>query len=110
MAMDEFNIESFEDLKFAQEQIRKDNKDIELAIKDNPVVKISSSLLGGESVKDTFVNNLSVSKNRQTGAKMIKALLLANKITRKYFVGYTIAKEMVPYTLQKVNQLLHHKK
>lgn len=108
MAIDEYNIESFEDLKFAREQIKKDNKEIELAIKENPVIKISSSLLGGESVKNTFINNLS-GNNRQTGAKMIKALLLANKVTRKYFVGYTIAKEMVPYTLGKVNQLLHKK-
>lgn len=109
MAKDVYNIESFEDLKFAQEQIRKDNKDIELSIKENPIVKISTSLLGGESVKDTFVNNLSSSSKKQTGAKMIKALLLASKVTRKYFVGYTIAKEMVPYTLHKVNQLLHKK-
>jgi len=105
MAKNEFNIESFDDLKFAQEQLRLDNENIELSFKDNPVVKISSSLLGGNSVKDTFVNNLSVG-NRKSGAKMIKALLLASKVTRKYFIGYTIAKEMVPYTLHKVNDLL----
>ncbi len=108
MARNEFNIESFEDLKFAQEQLRKDNKEIELSIKNNPVVKVLASLLGGQSVKETFVNNLS-GGNRQSGAKMIKALLLANKITRKYFVGYTIAKEMIPYTLSKVNELLSKK-
>lgn len=105
MAKNEFNIESFDDLKFAQQQLRLDNANIELSIQENPVVKISSSLLGGNSVKDTFVNNLS-GGNRQSGAKMIKALLLASKVTRKYFIGYTIAKEMVPYTLQKVNDLL----
>ena len=109
MAKNVYNIESFEDLKFAQEQIRKDNEDIELAFKDNPVIKISSSLLGGESIKETISNNLFTGDRRQSGAKMIKALLLANKFTRKYFVGYTIAKEMVPYTLHKVNQLLHNK-
>jgi len=105
MAKNEFNIESFDDLKFAQEQLRLDNANIELSIKENPVVKISSSLLGGNPIKDTFVNNLSGGK-RQSGAKMIKALLFASKVTRKYFIGYTIAKEMVPYTLQKVNELL----
>lgn len=105
MAKNEFNIESFDDLKFAQQQLRLDNANIELSIKENPVVKISSSLLGGNPIKDTFVNNLS-GGNRQSGAKMIKALLLASKVTRKYFIGYTIAKEMVPYTLQKVNDLL----
>ncbi len=105
MAKNEFNIESFDDLKFAQQQLRLDNANIELSMKENPIVKISSSLLGGNPIKDTFVNNLS-GGNRQSGAKMIKALLLASKVTRKYFIGYTIAKEMVPYTLQKVNDLL----
>ena len=105
MAKNEFNIESFDDLKFAQEQLRIDNKSIELSFKENPIVKISSSLLGGESVKDTFVNNLS-SVKRPSGGKMINTLLLANKFTRRYFVGYTIAKEMIPYTLNKVNELL----
>ena len=110
MAKEVYNIESFEDLKFAQDQIKKDNNEIELSFKENPIVKISSSLFGGGggSVKEIFANNLSVG-NRQPGAKMIKTLLLANKFTRKYFVGYTIAKEMVPYTLHKVNQLLHKK-
>jgi len=106
MAKEVYNIESFEDLKFAQEQIRKDNKMIEQSIKDNPVIKISSSLLGGGSVKNTFVNNLSEG-NRRSGSKMIRTLLLANKFTRKYFIGYTIAKEMVPYTLSKINGLLN---
>ncbi len=105
MAKNEFNIESFDDLKFAQKQLRLDNENIELSIKESPIVKITSSLLGGNSIKDTFVNNLS-GGNRQSGGKMIKALLLANKVTRKYFISYTIAKEMVPYTLNKVNDLL----
>lgn len=105
MTKNEFNIESFDDLKFAQKQLRLDNEIIELSIKENPVVKITSSLLGGNSIKDTFGNNLS-GGNRQSGGKMIKALLLASKVTRKYFIGYTIAKEMVPYTLNKVNDLL----
>jgi len=110
MARNEFNIGSYEDLKFAQEQLRKDNKEIEISIKNNPVVKISTSLLGGESVKvkENFVNNLTRG-NRHSAAKMVKALLFANKITRKYFVGYTIAKEMIPYTLDRVNKLLHNK-
>jgi len=106
MAKEVYNIESFEDLKFAQEQIRKDNKAIEQSIKDSPIVRISSSLLGGEPIKENFVNNLS-DGNREAGGRMIRALLLANKFTRKYFVGYTIAKEMIPYTLSKISGLLN---
>lgn len=101
MTKNEFNIESFDDLKFAQKQLRLDNEMIKLSIKESPVVKITSSLLGGNSIKDTLSGG-----NRQSGGKMIKALLLASKVTRKYFIGYTIAKEMVPYTLNKVNDLL----
>ena len=104
MAEYEYNIESYEDLKFAREQIRKDNKKIKQSFKENPIIKISSSLLGGESVNNTFVNNLAVG-NRSSAAKMIKALLLASKVTRKYFIAYTIAKEMVPFTLNKVSEL-----
>ena len=106
MAKEVYNIESFEDLKFAQEQIRKDNKVIEQSIKENPVLKISSSLLGGGSVKNTFVNSLS-GENKHAGSKMIKTLLLASKFTRKYFIGYTIAKEMIPYTLDKISGLVN---
>ncbi len=118
MAKEVYNIESFEDLKFAREQIKKDNKNIELSIKENPILKISSSLLGGGailkilggrgggSVKNTFINNLS-SGNRQSGSQIIRGLLLANKATRKYFVGYTIASKMIPYTLHKISGLLN---
>ncbi len=103
MNKNEFNIESFDDLKFAQEQIRNDNKRIEQSFKENPIVKFSSSILGGESVKDVFSNNLGVGK--KSGLKIIQSLLLANKATRKYFIAYTIAKEMVPYTMYKVSEL-----
>ena len=107
MAKEVYNIESFEDLKFAREQIKKDNKNIELSIKENPILKISSSLLGGGgSVKSTFINNLSPG-NRQSGSQIIRGLLLANKATRKYFVGYTIASKMIPYTLHKISGLLN---
>ena len=50
MAEYEYNIESYEDLKFAREQIRKDNKKIEQSFKENPIIKISSSLFTSPSI------------------------------------------------------------
>ncbi len=107
MAEYEYNIENFEDLKFARQQIKQDIKKQEASFKDNPLVKISSSLYGGKSnsVKGSLFNNFA-GKNRRSGSNMIKTLLLASKATRKYFIAYTIAKEMIPFTLSKLNGLL----
>ncbi|MCK5639051.1 MAG: hypothetical protein KAH67_10075 [Flavobacteriaceae bacterium] len=107
MAEYEYNIENFEDLKFAKQQIKQDIKKQETSFKNNPLVKISSSLFGGgssNSVKSSLFNSLS-SKDGRSGSKMIKTLLLANRSTRKYFIAYTIAKEMIPFTLDKINGL-----
>ncbi len=103
MVKNEYHIKSFEDLQFAREQIKKDNKTIEQTFKQNPVVKISSSLFGGESVKDIVSDSLSLG-HRSTSGKIVKGLLLSNKATRKFFVAYTIAKEMVPYTIHRVGK------
>lgn len=101
MSDPEYNIDSFEDLEFAREQIKKDLKEQEMSFKQNPVVKISSSLLGANGIQENFTNKLSVG-NRRSGSNMVNTLLLASKFTRKYFIAYTIAKEMVPFTLNKI--------
>jgi len=109
MAGYEYNIENFEDLKFARQQIKQDLKKQEASFKENPLVKISSSLYGGgnsNSDKSSLFNSLS-NKNRRSGSNMLKTVLLANRSTRKYFIAYTIAKEMIPFTLGKINGLFN---
>lgn len=37
---------------------------------------------------------------------VLSALLLANKTTRKYFIMFTVAKEMIPFAIGKINDLI----
>ncbi len=79
--------------------------------RNNPIMKISNSLISGfKSNNDNpFKHPLSFKKdvNFKLGAEgVLSTLLLASKSTRKYFIAYTVAKEMIPYTLTKIQDLL----
>lgn len=101
------NIKSFDDFKKTKQQLKREIEGQEFELKNNPITKISSSFFGKESSKSFNLSNTLSSKDyKKTSSKLINSFLFANKSTRKYFVAYTIAKEMIPFTLKKVNELI----
>ena len=104
MSKNKLNIHSFEDLQNAVKNLKKDIHEQEEAFKESPIIKISSALSGKKSVKDLITHNFS-SQYRMSDSKLMNTLLLSNKFTRKYFVGYTIAKEMIPFAFHKIKDI-----
>ncbi len=112
------NISSYDDLKLAKNRLRFEINKQEDSFKDNPILKIYTSLFGGENQQNVFKKPLSFAsiknplsftqdKNlRSTAENILGTLLVTNKVTRKYFIAYTIAKEMIPFTIQKFSELL----
>jgi len=104
-----FNIKSYEDLKIARQQLKNDISDQELSIINNPLIKISSSIFGGESFKSSFKTSFesaSLDDYKRAAENILSSILMANKKTRKYFIAFIIAKEMIPFTIQKINEVL----
>lgn len=101
-------LHSFAELLQEKSRLKREIEDQEFAFKENPIYKISTSLLDANS-SNPFKRPLTFNsdKNLKIGAEgIISALLLASKTTRKYFIGYTIAKEMIPFTIQKINEFI----
>jgi hypothetical protein len=101
-------ITSYDQLQHAKGRLKGEIYFQEEALKDTQVFKIGSSLLQGK-VKNPLINsdspfNLNGIVNGPIGS-LLSTFLMANKKTRKYFVSFTIAKEIVPFALQKINDI-----
>jgi len=108
MSKSKNHIHSFEDLQLTIKELKNEIKIQEETFKESPVIKIASTLSGKKSIKSLISSDIT-SRNMMSDSKLINTLLLSNKFTRKYFVGYTIAKEMIPYTFQKIAGLIKSK-
>ena len=102
-------INSYKDLQTAKKLLKIEINVQEIEFKNNPIFKISSSFFKGNSFKSSFQNSfasLSIDNYKKTAENLISTILMASKKTRKYFIAFIIAREMVPYTIHKINDLL----
>ncbi len=105
----QYDIFSYEDLQRERQKLEQTIKEQEDSLKENPLVKISNSLKSTNSVSSS-VKDVFSGLNLQSGEALVSSLLLANKKTRKYALAYIIAKEMIPFTIQKVKEIIDSKK
>lgn|GEM_PF-2147685 len=106
------NITSYEDLLLEKQRLKREISEQEYSFKANPVYKIASSIIHTNR-NNPFTHPLSFAKDINARANLklgvegiLSALLLASRSTRKYFIMYTVAKEMLPYTISKINELI----
>jgi hypothetical protein len=106
------NINSYDDLLLEKQRLRREISEQEYSFKANPVYKIASSIIHTNR-NNPFTHPLSFAKDINARANLklgvegiLSALLLASRSTRKYFIMYTVAKEMLPYTIAKINELI----
>lgn len=114
MKSDLHTITSFEELQRAKHALKDKIYFQELELKDTKIFKIGSSLLGLKSSNEPSVNsmspfNLNGIVNGPIGT-LISTVLMANSRTRKYFVSFSIAKEIIPLALKRINEIFHIKK
>ena len=108
MSKNTYDIKSYEDLQAARKNLRINIQEQEKSFNDHPIVKIVDSIKNKESIKSTLFDNIPEIKF-ENGEKLISSFLLTNKVTRKYFAGYLVAKEMIPYIIDKVKSIVNSK-
>ena len=104
-----YRIRSMKDLSRAKQDLRDEIALQEAELLNNPIVSIPMSFLNSSSIKGSIQNSLeSISLENYKNALMslIGTVMLANKRTRKFFIGFIIAKELVPYAMEKIGQLM----
>ncbi len=113
-------IKSFDDLKAEKIRLRSEISQIETDFKSNPVLKISSLVFGKDKHADSSFKHplsfLTAGKEKtlttgliHTTESLLGTFLISNRFTRKYYVGYTIAKEMIPFAIKKFNEVFKDK-
>ena len=102
-----FKITTFDDLNLAKKDLSNKIKAQEEEILNSPVFTIPAALFQGGSIKGSLKNSMdsiSLDHYKKAAMNLLSTVLMANKRTRKFFVGFIIAKEMVPFILDKVNE------
>jgi hypothetical protein len=114
------SIKTFADLKAEKLRLRSEISQIESDFKSNPLLKIGNALLGKDKHPNspyshplsflTKKNNSILSTSLiNTTESLLGTFLISNKLTRKYYIGYTIAREMIPFAIQKFNEIFKQK-
>jgi uncharacterized phage infection (PIP) family protein YhgE len=104
----QFDIFSYGDLQRERQKLKQTIQKQEESFKENPVVKIANSFNKSSSVSSSMKEAFS-GLNFQTGEALISSLLLSIKKTRKYYLAYIVAKEMIPFTIKKVKDIMKSK-
>jgi hypothetical protein len=105
----QYRIRSMKDLERAKRDLREQISQQEAELLGHPLVSIPMSFLQSSSIKGSIQNSLeSISLENYKNALMslIGTVMLANKRTRKFFIGFVLAKELVPYAVQKIGELM----
>jgi hypothetical protein len=103
----EVKITSFDGLNTAKLDLANKIKAQEEKILNSPVFKIPAAIFQGGSFKGNLkssIESFSLDHYKKAAMNLLSTVLMTNKRTRKFFVGFIIAKEMVPFILDKVNE------
>jgi len=109
-------IKTYDDLMAEKVKLKSEISNIESDFKSNPFLKISTAIFGKDKHADSaFKRPLSFLTRKNDNAlttglvhtteNLLGTFLISNKFTRKYFIGYTIAKEMIPFAVKKFNEV-----
>jgi hypothetical protein len=106
MSKSRVRITTFQELNLAKQHLAFKIKSQEEEILNNPVFTIPAAIFQGGSVKNSIkesLDSISFDHYKKAALSLLSTALMANKKTRKFFVAFIIAKEMVPFLLEKVN-------
>lgn len=100
-------ITTFDELNLAKQKLAKTIKKQEDEFLNSPLLSIVSGIFQGGSVRNSLKQSMeliSFEHYKKAALNLLGTVLMANKRTRKFFVAFIIAKEMVPFILEKVNE------
>lgn len=106
------NITTYEELLLEKQRLKMEISDQEYSFRTNSFYKVVSSVIHSKR-NNPFTHPLTFARDMHAGANLklgiegvLSALLLANKTTRKYFIMFTVAKEMIPFAIGRINDLI----
>ena len=100
-------ITTYQDLVLAKQELKQDINFIEEDLKNNNIIKLSSTIIGGKFNKSSIFNSLDFKDILSSPiGKFASTLLLSNKFIRKYFIAFVVIKETVPYALSKIKEII----
>lgn len=101
-----YKIQSYNDLSLAIQQLKVETVILEKEILEKPIVKMVSSLNKKQERKETFLGMLMNSKE-SLSSTIIKSFFMSNKLTRKYFTAYMVAKEIIPQAVNEIKNAVN---
>ncbi len=96
-----YRIKSYDDLSLAIQQLKEETIGLEKELAETPIVKLATSFKNKAERKETFLG-MFLNGKESIGSTVIKSLLMSNKITRKYFMAYMVAKEVIPRAVNEI--------
>ena len=102
-------IRSMKDLNRAKEGLRLEIAGQEVELLEHPLVSIPMALIEGTSVKGSIHDSLesfSLGNYKNALMSLVGTFLLANRKTRKIFIVFMLAKELVPFVIHKMNDIV----
>ncbi len=109
-----YKVYTYDELIQAKINLKKDIKAQELSVQNSLSFKFASNLFSrNENLKNSIaaaIPSLKV-KNLISSpmGNMLTTVLMANKFTRKYFVSIAMASQLLPFLIEKVDDLVHRK-
>lgn len=104
------SINTYQELITAKKELKLEVTTLEEEIKDNKLLKFSTSIIEGKSLKEPILDSLQSLDLKNILASPLGNLattfLLSNKFIRKYFIAFSIIKETVPYAFTKIKELI----
>lgn len=102
-------IKTLADLNLAKQKLSLEIKEQESNFLSSPIFTISAAIFDAGSFKSglkSSMESFSLHDYKKVALNLISTALMANKKTRKFAIGFIIAKEMVPFILEKVNEFV----
>jgi len=102
-------IKTLADLNLAKQKLTLEINEQESNFLNSPIFTISAAILDAGNIKSGLKNSMeaiSLHDFKKVALNLLSTALLANRRTRKFAIGFIIAKEMVPFILEKVNEFV----
>ena len=102
-------IRSMKELNEAKERLSLEIAAQESELLEHPLISIPMALMEGTSVKGSIHDSLesfSIGNYKNALMSLVGTVMLANRKTRKIFIVFMIAKELVPFIVHKMNDVL----
>ena len=109
MSNSQGKIKTLADLNLAKQKLTLEIKEQESNFLNSPIFTISAAILDAGNIKSGLKNSMesiSLHDFKRLALNLISTALMANRRTRKFAIGFIIAKEMVPFILEKVNEFV----